>query len=153
LELRQDKPTLQNSAESSLNLITKFFEAKEYSDVTIICSDKVEIAAHRCILAARSSVFEMMLGETSRIVDDDIASEPMQELLRFIYTLEVKNHCSHAAMLIFGAEKYNLPQLKSMCVTSLIESISKENVFDHLVLADCLREQKLSRKCMEFITT
>jgi hypothetical protein len=123
-----------------------------------VCSDEVEIAAHSCILGGRSSVFKSMLTtemsekKTSRIVVDDIDSNTMQQFLRYIYKLEVEDLRNHAPNLIYCAEKYDLPQLKSMCVSRLIDEVSLKDVFLNLKIANRYNEPKLLRACMEFIS-
>jgi speckle-type POZ protein len=140
--------------DTSDRLIAKYFDSSVFSDITIVCSDKKEIAAHRNILA-RSPVFEKMLTAetTNKIVLDDINGDTMKELLRFIYTLKVENLDTLAPKLLHAAEKYGLPQLKLKCATELIERVSLENVFENLVLANSYNEQSLLDECMEFINT
>jgi hypothetical protein len=76
----------------------------------------------------------------------------VQELLRYIYNFEVENLRKHASDLIYCAEKYELPQLKSMCVISLIDEVSTDYVFSDLEIAERYDEPKLLRECMEFIS-
>jgi speckle-type POZ protein len=137
-------------------MTAKLFETKDFSDITIICSDK-KFLAHRCILAERSSVFKAMLTtemtekKLSKIVIEDIDDATMQELLRFIYTREVQNLETLAPKLLYAAEKYDLYELKSICASHLTEEVSEKNVFENLVLADRHNEQQLLTVCMEFI--
>jgi speckle-type POZ protein len=139
-------------------MIAKLFETKDFSEISIICSDK-EFIAHRFVLAGRSSVFKAMLTtemtekKLSRIVIEDIDDATMQELLRFIYTKEVQNLEPLAPKLLYAAEKYDLSELKSICASHLTEHVSEENVFENLVLADRHKEQQLLNECMEFINT
>jgi speckle-type POZ protein len=139
-------------------MAAKLFETKDFSDITIVCSDK-KFMAHRNIIAIRSSVFKAMLTadmaekKLSRIVIEDIDDATMQELLRFIYTNEVQNLDTLASKLLYAAEKYDIPELKSICASHLTEQVSEESVFDNLVLADRHNEQQLLTACMEFINT
>jgi speckle-type POZ protein len=139
-------------------MAAKLFETKNFSDISIICSDK-NFMAHRCVLAERSSVFEAMITtemaekKLNRIVIDDIDDATMQELLRFIYTKEIQNLDTIAPKLLYAAEKYDLQELKSLCASHLIEEVSEESVFENLVLAYRHNEQQLLNECMEFINT
>jgi speckle-type POZ protein len=96
---------------------------------------------------------EMTEKKLSRIVIDDIDDATMQELLRFIYTKEVQNLDTLASKLLYAAEKYDLPELKSICASHLTKQISEESVLENLVLADRYKEQQLLNECMEFINT
>jgi hypothetical protein len=95
---------------------------------------------------------EMSEKKTSRIVVNDIDSEIMHELLRYMYTFEVENLHKHASDLIYCAEKYDLPQLKSLCVSNLVNAMTKDNVFNNLETFQRYNEPKLLRECMEFIS-
>jgi len=72
-----------------------FLYNPEYHDITIICSDSVEIGAYRAILASRSSVFQAMLygsmhETTSKSINlHEITSNVMRVVLRFIYTGDI----------------------------------------------------------------
>jgi hypothetical protein len=134
------------------------FDSKDFSDVTITCADEIEMQAHRCVLAS-SSVFKTMLTtdmaekKSNKILVDDIDGETMQEVLRFIYTKEAQHLDRLAPKLLYSAEKYDLPQLKFVCVSKLIEQLSETNVLEFLVLADCYEEHHLLSKCMSLINT
>jgi speckle-type POZ protein len=128
--------------------------SKDFSDVTLVSSDGKEIPVHRCILAARSSVFKTMVEKKSGvIVVDDIDGETMREMLRFIYTGTVENFETIALKLIYAAEKYDLPDLKSMCDTKLTKQISQENVLEYLKLAEKSDLNELFFRSMDFIQT
>jgi speckle-type POZ protein len=135
---------------------TKFFNSTDLSDIAIVCDGK-EIPAHSCIIAARSPVFEAMLksgmreSNTNRIVIEDIDAATMIELLRYIYMNKAENLNLIALRLIYAAEKYDLPGLKSMCASKLMDLITERNVFEYLVLADRFGEKKLLMSCIDFI--
>jgi speckle-type POZ protein len=155
--MRQDIPPNRGEQRDTFAELNKrFLNSKEFSDFTFICSDE-RIPAHRNIIAGRSAVFDkmittnMMEKKSNRIVVDDIDSTTMRELLRYIYTLEVENLDTLAAKILYAAEKYDLPPLKSICVLKLIEQLSEQNVFDNLVLADRFNEKNLLTECMEYI--
>lgn len=63
-----------------------------FGDMTIVVQGE-EIITHKCILSARSPVFQAMLrhnsmleSSTNRVQIDDIDIEVMKELINFIYT-------------------------------------------------------------------
>jgi speckle-type POZ protein len=96
---------------------------------------------------------DMMEKKSNTIQVDDIDGTTMNELLRFIYTQKVENLDTLASKILYAAEKYDLPPLKSICVLKLIEQLSEQNVFESLVLADRFNEEKMLRDCMELIKT
>ena len=119
-----------------------YFDTKTLSDFTIICSDGVEIKAHKMILAGFSPVMEAMIigkmteSKNNSVHIKDINSETMTEILRFIYTAQVNNIKDLAVQLLHGAEKYALYVLKKLCVESMIENLSVENVLEYFLLDD-----------------
>ncbi|KAG5670776.1 hypothetical protein PVAND_001016 [Polypedilum vanderplanki] len=159
IELYQSYPEkTANGSKGKLSEIVKnLFNSNSYSDFTIISSDGKMFSAHQCILAGRSSVFKAMLStemiekKLNKIKVKDIDGDTMHELLKFIYTEEVENSNNVAKKLIYAAEKYDLPELKSICISKLINEIAEENIFEILLLADRFNEEILLNKCMLFI--
>lgn len=90
----------------------KLLESEEFSDFALCVGDKV-FPAHKCILAARSSVFRSMfkynMKETqdNRVHITDMDTEVVNQMLRFIYTDEVETEklAEFAADLLVAAEK------------------------------------------------
>ena len=74
---------------------TRLLADSKYHDVTLVCSDGVEIGACRAILASRSDVFDAMLygsmreANSNKVNFGDIKSDVMEVILRFIYTEEI----------------------------------------------------------------
>ncbi|KAG5671238.1 hypothetical protein PVAND_001447 [Polypedilum vanderplanki] len=135
----------------------KYFNSYSFSDIQIVSSDGKVFPAHRNILAGRSSVFKAMLltdmieKKLNKIEVEDIDSETMLELLRFIYTEEAQNLCGVAHKLIYAAEKYDLPDLKLICVSYMTNMISQENIFETFGTAIRFNEEKLLDECMDFV--
>ena len=59
-------------------------------------------------------------AESNNIIKiTDIDGEAMEEILRFIYTQEVDEIDELAPKLLHGAEKYELNDMKELCVASM----------------------------------
>ena len=124
-----------------LKINKKYFATKSLSDFKLVCSDGVEIPVHRYILAGFSSVLKTIFEiktETRRNTMNimDIDGETMTEILRFIYTREVNNIKQLAPKLLYGADKYELDNLKKLCASAMIENLSVENALEYFLLAD-----------------
>ena len=135
-------------------------ESKEESDV--ISTDvgaQVRLSAHRCILVARSPVFEAMfrsgMTETKGVVEiDDIDVNVMKALLEFIYsdTIDPKLLESYAELLLIAAAKYQVLGLVSICESYLCIHITNETALTLLKLADDIPDcDKLKKCCLQFI--
>ncbi|XP_044406127.1 BTB/POZ and MATH domain-containing protein 2-like [Triticum aestivum] len=151
--------------------------SKEGADVTFEVDGK-EFAAHRWMLAARSTVFKAQLfgtmnvdNATSSVVKiDDIKANVFLDLLTFIYTdgmPEFKRDNGDETddteeddmkkdwllQLLEAAERYGLQSLKSVCEEKLTELICKDTVADIIVVAERNRCLWLKHSCLEFVKT
>lgn len=129
-----------------------------YSDVTLVCGHR-EFPVHKAILSARSRVFQAMFehkmleNERSRVEIEDIDSDIMIEILRFIYTGKAQNLDKLADALLPAADKYCLERLKVQCEEMLCTTIDRDNVADILILADLHSATQLRQQAIDFINT
>lgn len=129
-------------------------EEKLLADFEVMTSDKKLLKAYKCILATRSHFFYELLSSS---MTDDVAKVPedaatMEAVLRFIYCGEVENLDAIALELVFVALKYQLVELKELCVESLAKTLSCENAVETLSTAEGLTDsKKLKEKCFDFI--
>uniref|UniRef100_A0A0E0DJM2 BTB domain-containing protein n=1 Tax=Oryza meridionalis TaxID=40149 RepID=A0A0E0DJM2_9ORYZ len=107
-------------------------------------------AAHRCVLAARSSVFraelfgamkESTAGGKARV--DGVEARTFRALLHFIFTdavpeLDGKDQetSSMAQHLLVAADRYNLERLKLICEDKLCKLIDVSSAATTLALAE-----------------
>lgn len=97
----------------------KLFNNRDFSDVTLT-ADENKIYAHKCILACRSSIFDLMFKsgstENQTVLNiDDVKPEVLHELIRFMYTGKVVEIEKIVSELLCAAEKYMVEGLKK-CV-------------------------------------
>lgn len=134
------------------------FDASLFTDFELKCSDGKTLKAHKSILAARSPMFHAMLttdmqeSKNGSTEVPDFDSTTMKELLRFIYCNKVEGLKEKASKLAFAAEKYQIEELKQMCVESLAHSLTLQNVVEFIVIANSLSNAtKLYNKCLDMI--
>ena len=115
-----------------------------------------KIAAHRVILAARSTVFAAMFqcdmkeNKTNETEIEDMTPAAFRALLRFIYT----GHCevgNLAEQLLIAANKYDIQDLKEICVKELRMKLTVDNAVDLLILADLHQANDLKGGAILFI--
>lgn len=138
----------------------KLFKSQQFCDIVIRCpkniidenyrsgntlSGTVEFNVHKCVLAARSSVFAAMLRNTANrevqqnVIDvPDIHASVMEALLEFVYagTCPRDTLSMLAADLLVAADKYDLGTLKEACSYELFIQLTPDNVTSCLILAD-----------------
>lgn len=90
--------------------MNNLFENPNFSDVTLTCGNR-EFKMHKAILASRSAVFsamfehQMLEGKSNRVQIEDVDSDVMTEVLRFIYTGKINNIDKMADLLLPAADK------------------------------------------------
>lgn len=122
-------------------------------------------AAHRCVLAARSSVFKaelfgpMVEGTTSNAIRvDDIKAQVFKLLLTFIYSDSVPDEIEKEdeqvliwPHLLVAADRYDLPMLRLLCEVKLCRYINAATVAPMVVLAERHYCRGLKEACLDFI--
>lgn len=140
---KKDQNDPRNNSENQYQAMCKeYFTSKTFADITFVCSDKVKIPAHCFVLGGFSTVFKSMLNiytavsRNSIIKVNDIDGETMTEILRFIYTQEVQNSEKLVVKLLYGAEKYELTELKKLCIAFMVDNLSVDNALEYFILGD-----------------
>ncbi|KAI4982831.1 hypothetical protein ZWY2020_023323 [Hordeum vulgare] len=143
----------------------KLLETEKGADV-VFEVDGETVAAHRCVLAARSSVFAAELfgpmkegkADGCGIVRvEDMEAEVFKALLRFAYTgtlpetmlkEEEDVTCQH---LLVAADRFDMGRLKLMCEEKLRGYIDVGTVAIILTLAEQHRCESLKKACFDFL--
>ncbi|GJN26393.1 hypothetical protein PR202_gb14320 [Eleusine coracana subsp. coracana] len=121
--------------------------------------------AHKCVLAARSSVFEAeLLGPLKKKISrhvkviHDMEPSIFKAILHFIYTdsLPVNCEASETATmqkLLVAADRYGLQRLRLMCEAKLSHGIDVRTVATTLTLAEQHHCVQLKNACLRFIAS
>lgn len=124
------------------------FLSKEITDVTLKVKEKT-FSAHKAILAARSPVFaamfknEMTEKKTGFVNISDCDAEAFDIFLLFLYSGDLHFEKCNVCHLYRISDKYDVSKLKSICVDFMSKTLSVENIFEILILADQFSESKL----------
>ena len=128
--------------------IKDLFVSKKNTDVTIQVKEET-FSAHRCILAARSSVFAAMFRsdmtekETGFIDVPDCDPEAFNHFLMYLYSGEINYGKCNFFHLYKIADKYDMPELKQVCVDSIIKCLSVEKFCETYVFGDAFDEKEI----------
>lgn len=140
------------------NDFNNLFENPLFSDVTLNCGQR-QFKVHKAILASRSCVFAAMFEHgmlecKNNCVDiNDVDSDVMCEILRFIYTGKANNIDKMADLLLSAADKYALDRLKVLCEEALSNNLDVDNVADSLILADLHSAMQLKSQSIDYINS
>ncbi|VAI37947.1 BTB/POZ and MATH domain-containing protein 3-like [Triticum dicoccoides] len=134
---------------------------KDAADLTIQVGGET-FSAHRCVLAARSSVFKAeLLGPmeesyaASPIEICDMEADVFNSLLHFIYTDTVPPVLDvvMAGHLLVAADRYNIGRLKMICGEKLCSHIDSDMVATSLALAEQHGFHALKKACLQFLAS
>jgi speckle-type POZ protein len=141
-----------------------FLQSGLGADVSIVVGDEA-FAAHRCVLAARSPVFNAALFGAMKegtstipcIQIGDMLPQVFKCLLHFIYTdtlpeIEGEDASSPAMAqhLLEAADRYGMQRLKLVCEDRLCRYIDVNTVATTLTLAEQHHCQGLKEACFNF---
>ena len=140
----------------------RILETGEGADVTFEVG-KETFAAHRLLLAARSSVFSTQLfgpmkekDDATCIRIDDMEPKVFKTMLHFIYTdtlpsIDDKEIMEMAQNLFVAADRYNLERLKLICQNTLCSHMDARTVATTLGIAQQHACGKLKEACHKFL--
>ncbi|KAF7063701.1 hypothetical protein CFC21_070200 [Triticum aestivum] len=135
--------------------------SKDAADLTFQVGGQ-SFSAHRCVLAARSSVFKVeLLGPmeesyaASPIEIRDMEADVFKSLLHFIYTDTVAPVLDvvMAGHLLVAADRYNIGKLKMICEEKLCSHIDSGMVATSLALAEQHGFHALKKACLKFLAS
>ena len=163
-EVKKLRPLIQD--------LEKLFSDKDMCDVQILCGGQV-FDCHQVILSARSPVFRIMFQAdmaekmTRKVNVTDVEPDVMAELLTFIYSgnipkldkldkervVKTQTFDLFAQGLLMAAEKYQLEQLKNICLEKLCCNLDAKNCLNYLILGDLYQARNLRKAALQFITS
>lgn len=140
----------------------KQYKKQKYSDLSIICEGKL-FHVHKLMIGSASPIFESLLEDANysnsvllSLTLDNISSEVFEAILEYIYTGQVFMDYEKAKSLLKAAEKYQLVDLKDMCLSKIENSLSIPTAVEILTIFDefgSFRAAYFKKKVMNFIKT
>jgi len=114
------------------------------------------IPAHKFVLSICSPVFfAMFCGEMAEKSDSidlpDCEYEGVCEMLRYVYSKEVKLNENSVMQVLYVAKKYILPSLADECINFLLRNVDPANEFSLLSHAQQYDEKGFLDRCWEVI--
>ncbi|XP_043473654.1 uncharacterized protein LOC122505856 [Leptopilina heterotoma] len=131
-----------------------FFNDERFSDITIYVGNDVKYQCHKVILSARSPQFLSLftiIESTNTLWIRDTEPDVFSEIMRYIYTGEVKNLEKYGKEIFLAAKEYALEGLMEMCEKFLANKLTTDNVMNLIQFADANSSSSLVRSCVKFI--
>ena len=114
------------------------------------------LPAHKAILEARSPVFAAMFKndmkekKTGEVNIPDCDSDAFNVFLLFLYSSEQDFTKCNVCELYEITDKYDVQELKLLCVDFMTENLSVENFSEILILANKFHEEELLIQVQNF---
>lgn len=118
--------------QSVLLKVAGLYASHLLSDINLIVGEN-QYPAHRVILSASSEVFQCMLLNNAwqeckeseiHLVEDPQCSRVFPQFLKYLYTGQVRISIETAMPLLSLADKYNIKDLVTLCVSFMMKSIA-----------------------------
>lgn len=114
---------------------------------------------HEIILATRSSYFSRLLSSDCKEAKEniihikDVKRKVLEELLRFIYCVDVSITADNAENLLIAADMYQIKGLKNACEKYFCYELNEHNLSKCVLIANTFNAKILKSKTDEFIAT
>ena len=136
----------------------KFVVPASNDDCSARKKAKMEIPAHKFVLAISSPVFyAMFYGQMADTTDSielpDCEYESLLELLRYLYSDEANLNGSNVIQVFYLAKKYMVPSLADKCTEYMRDNLEGSNVFCILPHAQKFEDKGLEERCWEVLKT
>jgi len=144
------------SAESLVKDYKSLMNNSELADFVIKTKTR-SFSVHKCILAARSSVFDAMIksgmreAQNNTVDIEEFDDDTVSAMIEYIYAGETNLKKDKLCEVLKIAEKYDLPQLRKMCEFQLCENITMANIAKALSTAYLYDSEMLKRIAIDFI--
>lgn len=128
-------------------------------DFGIVGRDGVRVMAHRVILSARSSFFNVMLtgdsieSRSGEIYLAEFSEEVIISVVEFLYSGQLRTSNNSILELIYLADYFKLEHLKILIQLKLCEFVSVDNIIDLYTLSEDMNLHLLRNKCEELMKT
>ena len=134
--------------------ITNSPEDRHFYDFQIKCVDKVDVKAHKIVLASQTKYFEgLFRQEETDFVHLDFSGETMKTILHYLYTGEVEITGENVQDLLMAANYLLITELVSDCTTFILWNIELSNCVEILSLADITSNNKLIQRTLLAISS
>ncbi|XP_055348883.1 uncharacterized protein LOC129595798 [Paramacrobiotus metropolitanus] len=125
-------------------------DSRILSDCKLVCQGR-EFPVHRAILANQSPVFAAMFQNnmeeksTGICRIDDMSSEVVTALIRFVYTRAELDRDTNLMELWMAADKYDMANLRVECLRGMVEFVSGASVDAALSYLEFAQEHNLEK--------
>lgn len=137
----------------------KLLKNDDLSDVKVTAADGKSFNLHKCILSARSIVFERMFKNDMKekiqntVEIEDFNYDVLEEFFQFIYTGKVSDNAENIICeLLTASEKYCVEELKALCEKVMASKLDNKNAIDYLKSALMNNSEKVELDVINYLS-
>uniref|UniRef100_A0A914QCI9 BTB domain-containing protein n=1 Tax=Panagrolaimus davidi TaxID=227884 RepID=A0A914QCI9_9BILA len=125
----------------------------EYSDITFISSDNIQIKSHRCVLSKHSKILSTIFKSREspiEIIVEEFKGEIILAAIDFLYdkTDSIKGKEADVFKI---AERYCIRDVTKACCLYFVESVNSTNVCELILIAYLNNFEELKQKCLKIL--
>ncbi|XP_055838383.1 kelch-like protein 28 [Episyrphus balteatus] len=132
------------------------FEKEEYSDISIISSDKVTFNAHKIVLASGSDFFSAMFeiplkeSKSNEVTIQQVNGDNLKHILAFLYTGIIELQAKTVPEILSAAHFFQIQSLIFECQQFMEEELDSSNCLAVALFAEQLDLKDLYGKAIKF---
>ncbi|XP_032807749.1 BTB/POZ domain-containing protein 19 isoform X1 [Petromyzon marinus] len=140
--------------------MARLLHSASYADITLVIgSERQEVRAHRCVLAARSDALAAMLSHSAAASDGtalclalpDVCSATFPAFLEFVYTNRVALRAANVLDLLTYAIEFGVEDLRQLCVRHLLSELNSGMACEALQASVVYGQKELRDSSVHFI--
>lgn len=132
------------------------YQTEKKTDFTLNVNGEI-IRAHRMILETRCPVFAAMLNhdtlenQTGEVTIEDLDKSAMDDILVYIYSGDIDKLTTENALSLYAAaDKYDIKDVKKMCVKFILRNLSVEWLCVIIKFASLYNEEEIADRAREY---
>jgi len=147
----------ENLPSSLCSKFEDFRNDKRYTDITIETNDGRKFAAHKNILAASSSFWDVMFqGDFSESKEvsiplRNISSDEFDQIMSYVYTGEFTVTCDTAQVIYMAADFLLYDFVKEKCILFMKDTLNCNTYYAYLCFAESCMLNDLKEDILDFI--
>jgi hypothetical protein len=154
---KPDFKTNKNLFEPNVDFVVPKFGLFNFDDnnsrITFVVNDK-KFSVNKTLLSSYSSVFAQLFVDNKDLDSyhiKDISDDVFEEVVHFINTGSVHNLKQFQIELMITSNKYGLKELEDICLNSIAEDLTANNVVKILKISNTYGIDSLTKKALVFI--
>lgn len=154
---KPDFKTTKNLFQRNVDFVVPEFRLFNFDDnnsrITFVVNDR-KFSVNKTLLSSYSSIFAQLFVDNKDLGSyhiKDISDDVFEEVVHLINTGSVHNLKQFQIELMITSNKYDFKELKDICLNSIAEDLTANNVVKILKISNTYGIDSLTKKALVFI--